>query len=345
VTQGQTEAPADAAAPPAGWPTPVPWTGPEVLLALCLVYVAWPATFSLLLQGSGLLRLVYGPDPVARQTAGVGIAAGPGAAKALEPTFQRLDSYRKGLWLNAIAFPFQALTIPLLLFSLSGTRPYQLGLTTRRLGRHLFVGLVGTLVLVPSVFGVYYLVTLLYRTLGAGPAEEHPLTQVAQFGLSPVEWGLLVLSAVVAAPVLEELVFRGLLQPWFATRRAGGAAAMVLAFLMALAMRRTEIEAALPRGLGAVAGACVPAFFVLGLVPVFLLVWWRSRTPVGPAVFGTAVLFSAFHSGVWPSPVPLLLLALGLGYLAYRARSLAAPMLIHALFNGFNCVLILVTRP
>ncbi len=340
--QEKGEAPADA--PRTGWPTPVPWTGPEVLLALLLVYLAWPATFSLLLQGSGLLRLVYGPDPAARQAAGVGIAAGPGAAKQLEPTFQRLDSYRKGLWLNAVAFPFQALTIPLLLFSVSRTRPYQLGLTTHRLGRHLFVGLVGTLVLVPAVFGVYYLVVLLYRTLGAGPTEEHPLTQVAQLGLSPVEWALLVLSAVVAAPVLEELVFRGLLQPWFAKRKEGGLAAMLLAFLMALAMRRSEIEAALPRGPRAVAAECVPAFFVLALVPLFLFVWWRSRTPAGPAIFGTAVLFAAFHSGVWPSPVPLLLLALGLGFLAYRARSLAAPMLIHALFNGFNCVLILVTR-
>jgi membrane protease YdiL (CAAX protease family) len=333
-----------APAPPTGWPTPVPWTGAEVLLALCLVYVAWPVTFSLLLQGSGFLRLVYGPDPVARQTAAVAVAAGPGAAKALEPTFRRLDSYRKGLWLNAAAFPFQALTIPVLLYSLSRTRPYQLGLTTRRLGRDLFVGWIGALVLVPAVFAVYYLVLAVYRTWGAGPTEEHPLTQVAQFGLAPVEWGLLVLSAVVAAPVLEELVFRGLLQPWFAKRREGGAAAMVLAFLTALAMRRGEIEAALPRGARAVAGECVPALFVLALVPVFLLVWWRSRTPVGPAVFGAAVLFAAFHSSVWPSPVPLLLLALGLGYLAYRAQSLAAPILIHALFNGVNCVLILLTR-
>ena len=89
----------------------------------------------------------------------------------------------------------------------------------------------------------------------------------------------------------------------------------------------------------------MPALFVLALVPVFLLVWWRSRTPVGPAVFGTAALFAAFHSGVWPSPVPLLLLALGLGIIAYRAQSLAAPMLIHALFNCFNCGLILLTRP
>ena len=343
--QEQGEAPADAAAPRTGWPTPVPWTGPEVLLALCLIYVAWPVTFSLLLQGSGLYRWFYGPDPVGRQTAGVAAAAGPGAAKTAEPTFRRLDSYRKGLWLNAAAFPFEALTIPVLLYSLSGTRPYQLGLTRRRLGRNLLVGFVGALVLVPCVFGVYYLVLVLYRTWGAAPTEEHPLTQVAQFGLAPVEWGLLVVSAVVAAPVVEELVFRGLLQPWFAKRREGGAAAMVLAFLTALAMRRGEIEAALPRGPRAVAGECLPALFVLALVPVFLFVWWRSRTPVGPAIFGTAVLFAAFHSGVWPTPVPLLLLALGLGYLAYRAQSLAGPMLIHALFNGFNCVLILLMRP
>ena len=119
---------------------------------------------------------------------------------------------------------------------------------------------------------------------------------------------------------------------------------MTLALLMALAMRRSEIEAALPRGPWAVAAECVPALFVLALVPVFLLVRWRSRTPVGPAIFGTAVLFAAFHSGVWPSPVPLLVLALGLGYLAYHAQSLVAPILIHALFNGFNCLLIVLTR-
>jgi membrane protease YdiL (CAAX protease family) len=187
-------------------------------------------------------------------------------------------------------------------------------------------------------------VVALYRSWGAGPTEEHPLTQLAQFGLAPVEWGLLVVSAVVAAPVVEELVFRGLLQPWFASCREGSALALALAFLMALAMRHKEIEAALPRGAWAVAGECLPALFVLALVPVYLFVWWRSHTPAGPAVFGTAVLFAAFHSAVWPSPVPLLVLALGLGYLAYRAQSLAAPMLIHALFNGFNCVLILLTR-
>jgi membrane protease YdiL (CAAX protease family) len=325
--QEQSEVPAEAAAPRTGWPTPVPWTGPEVLLALCLVYIAWPLAVFQLLLGSGLYSWYYGPDRV--------------AAWQADPAAHRLFNYRLGLWATDAAFPFQAATIPALLYALSGTRPYQLGLTRRQLGRNLLVGLVGALVLVPTVSGVHYLVTALYRSWVAAPTEEHPLAQVAQLGLSPIEWVLLVGSAVVAAPVVEELVFRGLLQPWFAKRREGGAAAMALALLTALAMRLGEIKAALPRGPWAVTGECMPALFVLALVPVFLLVRWRSRTPVGPAIFGTAVLFAAFHSGVWPSPVPLLLLALGLGYLAYRAQSLAAPMLIHALFNGVSCVLLL----
>src|SRR5262249_47815016 len=209
----------------------------------------------------------------------VGVAAGITAARAAEPVFQRLDSYRKGLWLTNVAFPFEALTIPVLLYSLSGTRPYQLGLTRRRLGRNLFVGFIGSLVLIPVVFGVYYLVTVLYRSWGTTPTEEHPLTQVAQMGLTPVEWALLVGSAVVAAPVVEELVFRGLLQPWFAKRRGGGAAALLLAFLMALAIRRSEIEAALPRGLSAVSGGCLPGRFVAAGGPAFLVFVGPQRFP------------------------------------------------------------------
>jgi membrane protease YdiL (CAAX protease family) len=75
---------------------------------------------------------------------------------------------------------------------------------------------------------------------------------------------------------------------------------------------------------------------------VYLLVVYRSRTPVGPALFGTSALFGAIHSNVWPSPVALFVLALGLGWLAWRTRSLAGPMLLHGLFNGIACVALLL---
>ncbi len=56
------------------------------------------------------------------------------------------------------------------------------------------------------------------------------------------------------------------------------------------------------------------------------------------AIYGTSLLFAAMHSGVWPSPIALFVLGLGLGWLAYRTRSLVGPILVHALFNGVACL-------
>jgi len=43
------------------------------------------------------------------------------------------------------------------------------------------------------------------------------------------------------------------------------------------------------------------------------------------------------HSFAWLSPVALFVLALGLGWLAYRMRSLAGPIVLHGLFNAVSC--------
>jgi membrane protease YdiL (CAAX protease family) len=60
------------------------------------------------------------------------------------------------------------------------------------------------------------------------------------------------------------------------------------------------------------------------------------------AWYGTAVLFAASHSSVWPSPIPLTVLALVLGWLAYRTQSLIGTMVFHSLFNGITCLILLV---
>jgi membrane protease YdiL (CAAX protease family) len=82
-----------------------------------------------------------------------------------------------------------------------------------------------------------------------------------------------------------------------------------------------------------------PAFFVLVMAPIVVILQQSCRTPVPAGVLGTSLLFAAAHSSVWPSPVPLLVLGLGLGWLAQRTGSLVAPILVHALFNGVGCVL------
>lgn len=90
-----------------------------------------------------------------------------------------------------------------------------------------------------------------------------------------------------------------------------------------------------------------PALFVLILVPVCffgerLLRRWLPQPYAARAIFSTALLFAISHP-VWPTPVPLFVLGLGLGYLAYRTQSLVAPILVHALFNGVACLLMLLT--
>jgi membrane protease YdiL (CAAX protease family) len=157
-----------------------------------------------------------------------------------------------------------------------------------------------------------------------------------------MEWVLLVLSATVVAPIWEELLYRGILQPWFASRRHGGAIALACAFLFALLACYERIGSSMSQGPAALLEASLPALAVLLLVLVYLVIERLSKSPVPPGLFGTAALFAWMHARAWPTPVALLFLGLVLGYLAYRTRSLVAPIALHAAFNGTACVLLLL---
>jgi membrane protease YdiL (CAAX protease family) len=67
------------------------------------------------------------------------------------------------------------------------------------------------------------------------------------------------------------------------------------------------------------------------------------RSQVRLMLWGQAMLFTAFHSPVWPTPIPLLVLALGLGWLALRTNSLLAPIVVHILFNSVASVYLLAS--
>jgi membrane protease YdiL (CAAX protease family) len=155
-----------------------------------------------------------------------------------------------------------------------------------------------------------------------------------------MEWALLGFSVMLAAPLWEELLFRGLLPALCRKLRgSGGHAAMTLALMAAMWLRRNEIAEALGKDFLTLLLAAMPVLFVVAMVPLYALVYWRSRTENGPVVFGTALLFAAVHS-TWPTPVALFILALGLGWLAVWTRSLLAPIIVHALFNALSFVLL-----
>jgi membrane protease YdiL (CAAX protease family) len=290
----------------------------EILAALYLVWYFWPITVSLILRGVGVQHWYYGDDA-------------PEMPLRLE------------LWVRTFALPLQILTVPLLFSAFSNTRLDQLGLTIRRFGRNVLAGLVSWLILTPPVLAIFQILRYLYSQSGERTVEQHALETIARQQLFPVEWVMLFFTAMAAAPVLEELTFRGVLQPWLAARRWGGHVAMLGALVLAVMSRWQHMREAWPAGILALAAAAMPALFVLALAPIYLLVCWRSRTPLGPALFGTSLLFACIHASVWPTPVPLFVLSLGLGVLAYRSGSLVGPIALHGLFNGVSCVQLLLS--
>lgn len=292
-----------------------PWTGAELFAVLFLVWFFWPSTLYLLLQGMGFERWYYGEAAAEVQT-------------------------RVQLWVRTLALPFQAVTMPLVFAAVSGTRPEQLGLTTRRFGRNVLAGLIATAAITPVVYGIYYLSQQLYAHWGTG-LEKHPLEVLGEQHLFVSEWILLIFTAIAAAPLLEELTFRGVLQPWLAATRWRSHAAMLAALLLTLWSRHERLMTGWHHGIGPMAEEAAPVLFVLALEPIFLLVCWRSRSPLAPAIFAASLLFACVHMLVWPTPVPLFVMGLGLGALAARTQSLVGPIVLHSLFNGISCVKLL----
>jgi membrane protease YdiL (CAAX protease family) len=302
----------------------VPWTAPEVFLGLLLVMFVWHFLVAQVLAAVGFFPWFYGEDLLAIVAEG-----GPGA---------RLAQVRVGLWVTVLAFPLDLLTFPVLFYLLSGTRPYQLGLTTHRAGRNLLAGLIVSVPLVPLVYGVYLAVAALQALWLAEPVEEHPFV-LLQGLLGPAETAALLFAVLAAAPILEELEFRGVLLRWCGQETWRSHLAAGLAVGAALILRLDGmVQAFHLRDGAALLEELLPTLFVLAVLPLYALVIQRTRTPEGPAIVATSLLFAAIHSFAWPSPVPLFVLALGLGWLAQRTQSLLGPILIHSLFNAVGCV-------
>jgi membrane protease YdiL (CAAX protease family) len=328
----------------------VPWTGLEVCL-VALIYFIAQALVDVVLLKSKVLDLLYGVD----------FQAGLGALRDKEA--HEYASNRLGLWATALALPFKIGAILSLLHFVSGTRPYQLGLTTEHARINVYLGARYWLLSIPWVMGINILASVLFSFLTGRSPDEHPIARLIQGEALPVDWFLVIFIAMFAAPLLEELIFRGILQPFFARRSWGGDAAMAAALGFALLPLGDKFLEAIANGdYAQVAVELAPALFVVALLPGYfaserlaqrcrlLVARWEAgdkkhtQRNIARAWYGTAALFAAVHSNVWPSPIPLFVLALVLGWLAYRTQSLVGPIVLHTLFNGVACALLIVSQ-
>lgn len=63
-----------------------------------------------------------------------------------------------------------------------------------------------------------------------------------------------------------------------------------------------------------------------------------------PAVVLTSALFAALHIAQWPAPIPLFFFAMIVGLVYQRTGSLLTAITMHAVFNGFSTLMMLVQQ-
>jgi membrane protease YdiL (CAAX protease family) len=365
-------------------PTRVPWAGLEITVALILTRILLPPLLGFALTHYGFFSWLYGPgfgpsapattaepdeiavriyelasdDPAVRDSARIqlmqwGRKSEPALRQKIADVelggqarqlLHKIDANEAeyNLWLSVWIFPFDLLTVIVVFCVLGTTKPFQLGLSFNRPWENVGVACLCWLAVTPLVFGVNFLADLVFV------AQPHPLQQLASEALSPMNGVLIGLSALVLAPIWEELVFRRIIQSWLAQRDWGGHVGMLLALLVAFAPVVGLLNDDVPIERAMLVSKLRPVLFVIFMFLCFLCLHWllrgskADRNVIG-GIYATALLFGIVHSS-WPTPIPLFFLGLGLGFLAYRTQSLIGPIVLHSLFNAVACISLLIPQ-
>ena len=179
------------------------------------------------------------------------------------------------------------------------------GLDGWRFPTDVFQGMLAWPILAPIVYGISFLATRIWTN-----PDKHPIQTWADDNPSTSSWATIFLAAVVVAPITEEFLFRGVLLGW----------------LNRLARFRSKPES---EGFLDQDGGMAPT---------------NSDNAVGIRLFlanlVVSFVFAAMHAQVWPTPIPLFLLALSMGYLYQRTGSLIAPIALHMTFNAISTALL-----
>lgn len=209
----------------------------------------------------------------------------------------------------------------------------RLGLSLRQLPKGLAGGLGGGFVATWAVFVVATLTELLWRQVGYEHPKEHDLLRM--LGQSSVPWisGLLVFSAAIAAPLFEEVLFRGHLQTllvyglaWSRGRREEPERGF--AVLTSSKPLATDVELQ-----GEAVDLTTAAASAKQRAEPSAAVRWV-------AIGLTSLAFGAVHPA-WTIP-PIFVLSLMLGYAYERTGNLWVPITMHAAFNTVSTLIYLL---
>jgi membrane protease YdiL (CAAX protease family) len=181
-----------------------------------------------------------------------------------------------------------------------------LGIDVRFFVRDVGLGLAAFTLLAPPVYGLQMLLVQWFPS-------EHPVVNLLREKPDPIFLGISAFAALVVAPLAEEFFFRVLIQGWLHKLQSGN-----WCLSNWISMRPMPGDKGLEPGdeLPPPEGASI------GIWPVF----------------ASAALFSLMHASHGPDPIPLFLLAIGLGYLYRQTRRILPCIIVHLLLNVCSLV-------
>jgi membrane protease YdiL (CAAX protease family) len=291
-------------------PRKVPW-GIGSVLAVVLVWVLLQLTLF-----PPLNRLIMGPGHTLAET------------KEEQPEAFIIEQ----LLLIALVNAGMVVLVPALLKASSRAGRGELGLGPVQLTHNVIRGGLACLLVLPCVYLINAVAVQLWKV------NHHPVEQMIRANSSPPVFILAFVSAVILAPLAEELVFRGVIQGW-------------LTRLFEERQDRRDLPEILTSDLlppTAEVGALwtEPAPELVAVMPCPTpeyrpLSRWASAMPI----IITSILFAAVHMPQWPAPIAIFALSVALGVLYRRTGSLVPSITLHAVFNGVATIFLFTSLP
>jgi len=265
-----------------------------------------------------------------------------GALQAIPAEQNRLLDDARFRMINMILFfPLILLLMLNILKRFCGAKLYQLGLHLNRWKENLTLGALGWAVITPTCFIVLLLVSLSFWETLWGRPSDHPMHTLLTNDPRVSTWILVGIITCVIAPLKEEILMRGILQPYLVRNPMVSDILLVMGIVWAFTMLMTPGSGP-DRGQG-----MGPLFFVFAAVPGYYLFekWtlhWIKEPGAARGIYATSLVFAALHMAAWPQPIPIFLFSLGVGFLAYRTRSLVGPITVHVLFNLTTMIMLVL---
>ena len=220
------------------------------------------------------------------------------------------------------------------------------GLSRQKLCRNILLGVAYLAIALPLVMYVLAVTQHVFHHFGRETPAHDLLNVVQHTGFSAMQVAALLMGAV-AAPIAEELFFRGLIQNFLLRffhdllppRGRPEMALWLNPPELRYAQARMELEQARARGDAWAQTAALPPD--PGQLP---LARGQEALRSMAALLLTALFFALVHSRVPYSVPPIFILALALGYAYERTGSLVTPIVMHMGFNAMNMAMALLVR-